>query len=98
MDNVQPVGLVAAAAVALLAIGLPVSGGKTFGDVRTRLPSVSDEAMGMVRVLFGIFEHVHDSMLLTGSGAEQGEAAATVSRKGKKFHLGVGELNALLRL
>ena len=49
VDNVKPVGLVAAAALAVLAIGLPLSGGKTFGNVHTRLPAVSQDALAMVR-------------------------------------------------
>lgn len=48
IDNVKPVGLVAAAAAVVLAIGLPLSGGKTFGDLHTRLPAVSQDALSMV--------------------------------------------------
>ena len=41
LDNVKPAGLIVAAAVAMLAVGLPLSGGKTFGNVHTQLPSLT---------------------------------------------------------
>ena len=50
LDNVKPAGLIVAAAVAMLAVGLPLSGGKTFGNVHTQLPSLTADALAMVRL------------------------------------------------
>ena len=48
LDNVKPPGLIVAAAVAMLAVGLPLSGGKTFSNVHTQLPSLTSDALAMV--------------------------------------------------
>ena len=44
----KPAGLIVAAAVAMLAVGLPLSGGKTFSNVHTQLPSLTSDALAMV--------------------------------------------------
>ena len=48
LDNVKPAGLIAAAAVVMLAAGLPLSGGKTFGNAHVQLPSLTADALAMV--------------------------------------------------